>query len=397
MSKKVLSFFGFVSIVILGFQNCQQGLQVQDLDVAADTVITASSAKAEDIENNDASGGPSEVLDSTLVEHTLKASLESTTSAKVDCSRNDAVLYYNVKSSNLPIKICLEYVLDLPSTNSRSGTRYLCDSDSKFSNPPESWAYNPGSESWAIPAEFLKDHPIIVPGTYYLVVKGEDGQRSRSNGIKVARPGKEDCAASDRNTVAAPSSGSCIVAGPGGTCSSSGSETSVVTASVIQTLPSTDDISSTGCITAGPGDCVTGPSTPEWGVQFYGNSWAAIDCSSPRATISLTVPHAEKDITVCMAYKLQLVGGHARDGETYNCDAENKFVPPPSNWEYLEHSRTIAGDLGKRWVTAVERLQNHKFLLPGVYTVYVKDSKGVIKKSEPVVIGRLNYSSCWLD
>lgn len=127
-----------------------------------------------------------------------------------------------VEGADSDIKLCAEYILDMPPGSARFGEKNLCNDPSKFGPPAEDWLYNADLRIWHTSDSALPNHPVWVPGTYYLVAMNRNGDIVKSPAIVIKRQNAANCWASSGGTpttspVVGQScawSGNSIVAGP---------------------------------------------------------------------------------------------------------------------------------------------------------------------------------------
>lgn len=112
------------------------------------------------------------------------------------------------------------------------------------------------------------------------------------------------------------------------------------------------------------------------------SSSAGKDCSLSDANLELVIKNASENIKICQEFKLT---APSRDGETYVCDDDNKFITPKSPW--------LRNDKTGTWSVKVN-LRNHKSYVPGVYKLAVKDTDGQVVYSPEATILRKGYDSC---
>lgn len=121
-------------------------------------------------------------------------------------------------------------------------------------------------------------------------------------------------------------------------------------------------------------------------VNLVSSPGAQLDCSRDDATMSQEIINAGADILICAEYKLGVSAKNKRYNEQYQCDTSTKFNLPDSSWVYNQQTRS--------WKSGVTRLRNNQHIVPGSYTLVVKDHIGQIYKSESAKVVRSGSDNC---
>lgn len=109
------------------------------------------------------------------------------------------------------------------------------------------------------------------------------------------------------------------------------------------------------------------------------------DCSLADSSYSYQIDQAGTDILLCQEYTLDMPAGSPRRGEKKLCDDPSKFTTPSAEWIYNTADR--------RWNKDTQT-RNHTYLVPGDYTLVVKDNQGKIFRSNLLRIRHYGYSNC---
>ncbi len=129
-----------------------------------------------------------------------------------------------------------------------------------------------------------------------------------------------------------------------------------------------------------------GESEPQLSVQVFSSPTASTDCSRPTANFAYLIQNASLDLLACWAYTL-VMPGFPRDNETYVCDEEDKFVALKDLEEWAYDAETM------QWSLA-QNLRNHPNVVPGDYTLMIREPSGPVVSSEVLVIRRNDAENC---
>ncbi len=130
---------------------------------------------------------------SSLDKQSLKINLTASSEAQIDCSSAGAKFTTEILNSGVDVLVCLQDILDMPPTSPRFQEKYLCDDTKKFGPVPKTWKYELGNRRWVIPVEVLKNHSFLVPGSYTLFVKDNQGKIYQSSAAVVKKSGSSNC------------------------------------------------------------------------------------------------------------------------------------------------------------------------------------------------------------
>lgn len=207
-SKNVIYLIVAASALGLLFQNCQgttfKNMETSDRDAQLRELSSAG------INNSISDNGSSVAESSSIVESNstsdklaLKVVHSTSPSTQSDCSQPDARISTVISNVGSDILVCGEYVLDLPAGNPRHGTSFTCRNQD-FVLPPANWTYNQSQRQWTA-SEAVSNSNYLVPGSYVVVVKDNQGKIYRSTPAIIKRAGYNDCLVSSKS---ASSSGS---------------------------------------------------------------------------------------------------------------------------------------------------------------------------------------------
>lgn len=186
----VLSIVGTVGFL---FQNCQEvsGENFSKNSVGNNSTNTTDQAST----SNSQSQGSSSQFPTGLVTSSetnlLKVSYLASATASTDCSKGDAKLTLEVSNAGSDILVCPEYSLDMPTGHPRKGETFKCGNDN-FVVPPTSWKYDAGARKWTA-SEVVSNSAYLVPGSFYVVVKDNQGNIYKSGAAVLKRSGYANC------------------------------------------------------------------------------------------------------------------------------------------------------------------------------------------------------------
>ncbi|MBL7542737.1 MAG: hypothetical protein JNL11_02925 [Bdellovibrionaceae bacterium] len=204
--KNILILIISTSALGLLFQNCQ-GVNFKN---AASTTSPSSSlsrtqsSTSSIVDSSEASSTieSNEGIDSVAlkVDHITSAVTQS------DCSKPNSTITTTISNAGSDILVCPEYSLDMPAGHPRNGESAICR-DKDFVKPPASWVYNHGDKKWTS-SENVNNSPYLVPGSYRIAVKDNQGRIYRSGTAVVKRAGYANCLASASPSASTSSSAS---------------------------------------------------------------------------------------------------------------------------------------------------------------------------------------------
>lgn len=120
-------------------------------------------------------------------------------------------------------------------------------------------------------------------------------------------------------------------------------------------------------------------------VNVYSSEAVQVDCSVEAGIYRYEILNASSNILLCQQYSLDMPVGSARRGEIGNCDTADKFSPPSAGWSYDAASRVWS-----RQATT----KNHPTLVPGDFTLFVKDANGEVYTSNLLRVRRNGAVNC---
>lgn len=192
-SMKVFMILTAISAVGFLFQNCQEvsgdNFSKNSIGKNASTTDQASSSNSQ--VQVSSSSFPTDPVSGPDTSTTLKVSYLAAGSTSIDCSKADSVLNLEVTNAGSDILVCSEYDLDMPAGHPRKGESYACTSNS-FVVPPASWKYDSGARKW-IASEVVSNSAYLVPGSFYVVVKDNQGKIYKSAAAVIKRSGYANC------------------------------------------------------------------------------------------------------------------------------------------------------------------------------------------------------------
>ena len=175
------------------FQNCQE---VSGENFSKNSVgTTANTTDQASTSNSQSQQGSSSQFPTGLVTSSenslLKVSYLASGTASSDCSKGDAKLTLEVSNAGSDILVCAEYNLDMPAGHPRKGETFKCANDN-FVVPPTSWKYDSGARKWTA-SEVVSNSAYLVPGSFYVLVKDNQGNVYKSAAAVIKRPGYANC------------------------------------------------------------------------------------------------------------------------------------------------------------------------------------------------------------
>lgn len=197
MKQKYIVMALSIAVVGLFFQNCS-GVGTASSGSGAtnssNSSFGSSSSERYIAADNTVQGGVvNPGMDTSTTGSSMKVVVYATPAAQNDCSSPDAVISSEVQNAGSDIRVCPEYILDMPAGSARAGEKYHCDSDDKFVKPPTSWVYDSAASRWQVPTEKLTNHAYLVPGSYWIKVKDSQGRVSVSNAMVIKRAKATNC------------------------------------------------------------------------------------------------------------------------------------------------------------------------------------------------------------
>lgn len=127
--------------------------------------------------------------------------------AQTDCSNANAKYTSYLLNVDFDVKVCVEFVLDLPVGSARYGESRTCKSDSDYvtlTNNNE-WTYDQNERSWRIKngGSVFTRNSYFVPGNYRALAKNKTGDVTYSSFAYVGRPGYDNCNSNAQPVVVA--------------------------------------------------------------------------------------------------------------------------------------------------------------------------------------------------
>lgn len=128
-------------------------------------------------------------------------------------------------------------------------------------------------------------------------------------------------------------------------------------------------------------------SDKDLSIKVFSTNSLSRDCSLADSNYSYQIDQAGTDIVLCQEYTLDMPSGSPRRGEKKICDDPTQFTTPSADWIYNTADR--------QW-TKNTQTRNHTYLVPGDYTLVVKDNQGKIFRSNLLRIRHYGYSNCMM-
>lgn len=184
-----------ISIIGFLFQNCQE---VSGDNFSKNSVGNNSSSS--ELASNNNSNAQAQVSSSSFPSapvtnsdaNALKVSYLANGSTSSDCSKSDSILSLEVTNAGSDILVCPEFNLDMPAGHPRKGESYACTNSNSFVVPPSSWKYDSGARKWTA-TEVVSNSAYLVPGSFYVVVKDNQGKIYKSAAAVIKRVGYANC------------------------------------------------------------------------------------------------------------------------------------------------------------------------------------------------------------
>lgn len=192
-STKLFMVLSTIATFSFLFQNCQEtsGDNFSKNSVGKNSNTTELSSSSSSQAQVSSSSFPSNPVANSEVSNTLKVSYLANGSTSTDCSKSDSVLNLEVTNAGSDILVCPEYDLDMPANHPRKGESFRCSSNN-FVVPPSTWTYDSGNRKWTA-SEVVSNSAYLVPGSFYVVVKDNQGKIYKSAAAVIKRTGYANC------------------------------------------------------------------------------------------------------------------------------------------------------------------------------------------------------------
>lgn len=191
--KSVLIVIIATSTLGLLFQNCQD-VAFKNADSGGSLTQSSSRTPALSSAIESSTEASSTIQSNSGSVAVLKAEYLSSTQAQSDCSQPGSLVTLSISNAGSDILVCPEYTLDLPAGHPRRGESVTCQGKD-FVKPPISWVYNHSSSQWTA-NEIVSNSNYLVPGSYKVAVKDNQGKVYRSTAAVIKRSGYANCIAS---------------------------------------------------------------------------------------------------------------------------------------------------------------------------------------------------------
>jgi hypothetical protein len=186
--KNILILIISTSALGLLFQNCQ-GANFKNAGFS--TSPSSSSSTQSSTSSSLGLSGSSSAIQSNEESESLKVDHITSAMAQTNCSQPNSTITTTISNAGSDILVCPEYSLDLPAGNPRKGESVTCR-DNDFVKPPANWAYNYGDKKWT-GSENVNNSLYLVPGSYRVAVKDNQGRVYRSGLAIIKRTGYSNC------------------------------------------------------------------------------------------------------------------------------------------------------------------------------------------------------------
>ncbi|MBL7542518.1 MAG: hypothetical protein JNL11_01820 [Bdellovibrionaceae bacterium] len=191
--KNILIVIIATSTLGLLFQNCQD-VAFKSADAGGSSTLSSSRTSMLSSSVESSTEDSSTVQSNSGSGAVLKADHVSSMQTQSDCSQSGSTITLTISNAGSDILVCQEYTLDLPAGHPRRGESFTCQ-DKDFVKPPMSWIYSHSSSQWTA-KEIVNNSNYLVPGSYKVAVKDNQGKIYRSTTAVIKRSGYANCIAS---------------------------------------------------------------------------------------------------------------------------------------------------------------------------------------------------------